>query len=223
MIRITSLRLKISLSILIVALLPFLSLSILFYFQAKQSTSALLTESMAELSYNVGVEIERTIFNAKRHIKSLAENPIIKSSHVGNEEKLREMHKIQNFYQLFEDITLVNSEGIVTASTEYDYRGEWKYLKWFQRSIKGEFVISPVHAVLAPFRTVITATAPIYGEDGRVYAVIGGQINMKEIWDITDRVKIGKTGFVFLIDKEGNLIASPYKHKHLYKLKPDRL
>ncbi|MGA1824724.1 MAG: cache domain-containing protein, partial [bacterium] len=223
MIHFRSLRFKISLSIFIVALLPFLSLSLIFYVQAKQSTKDLLENSMGELSHEVGIEIERTIFNAKRHIKALSENPIIKSTRVENEEKLREMHKIQNFFHLFEDIILVNSEGIVIASTEYDYQGDWKSEKWFQQSVKGECVISPVHAIPSPFRTVITATAPLYGEDGKVYAVIGGQINMKEIWDITDRVKIGKTGFVFLIDNEGNLIASPYKYKHLNPLKSDSL
>jgi len=66
-------------------------------------------------------------------------------------------------------------------------------------------------------------TAPVTGPDGQIIAVVAGQINMGEIWKITDRVRIDKTGFVFLVNKEGNFIAYPHKDKILSKLNPPML
>ncbi|MGA1867421.1 MAG: response regulator [bacterium] len=218
MIRIRSLRVKISLSFLIVALLPLLGISALFYFQAKKTTDLLLKESMANLSYEVGIEVQRTIVDATTHIKALAENPALRSFSVPHEERLREMHKIQDFFQVFEDIALVDSEGIVIASTAYGFQGEWANMEWFQQSLEGEIVLSLVFALLSPFRTVINISAPVIGKEGEICSVLCGKMNMEKIHDITDRVRIGKTGHIFLIDQEGTLIASPSKYKHLYKL-----
>ena len=166
-----TLGLKISLFFLIVALLPFIAISTLFYFQVRQNTSNVIRESLANLSSEIGIEIEKTIFSAHTHIKSLAESPTIKSGQATIEEKLFEMQKVHNFYNVFDDITLINWEGVVLASTTYDYRGRWKYKDCFQRAISGEAVVSSVHVILHPFRLVIIVSAPIIGKDGVIYAV----------------------------------------------------
>ena len=218
-----TLGLKIGLFFLIVALLPFVGISALSYFQTKHSTGNVIRENLANLSFEIGIDIERTIFSAHTHIKSLAENPIIKSEHAPIEEKLLEMRKMHNLYKVFEDVTLVNPEGLVMASTTYDYRGEWRFKEWFKRAGRGEAAVSPVHAILYPFRLIIIVTTPVVGEDDAVYAVLAGRVNLERIWEITDRVKIGKTGFVFITDKNGNIIATPDKDQLLYKLEPEGL
>ena len=183
----------------------------------------MLSENLSNLSSEVGVAVERTLFSACSHTKALAENPIIKSGETTTEEKLYEMQKVQDFYRLFEDITLVNPEGVVLVSTTYQYWGEWKYKEWFQRARAGERTISSAHAILYPFELVVIVAVPIVGKDGAVKAVLAGQVNMEKVWEITDKVKIGKTGFIFVIDKAGNLIAFPDKKRLLCKLGPRSL
>ena len=215
-----TLRLKITLYFLIVALLPFASISILTYLQAGQSISDSVEENLSNLSHEIGNEVERTVFSAYTNIKSLSQNPIVQSESVNVKDKLREMRKVQDYYKVFEDITLVDPDGVVLGSTMYDYRGEWGAKSWFKEAKAGKVVVSPVHAILSPFRLVVIVTAPVIDKNGTVIAVIGGQVNMDRIWGITDRVKLGRTGFVFLTDREGNLIACPDKNKLLYKLTP---
>jgi signal transduction histidine kinase/ActR/RegA family two-component response regulator len=218
-----TLGLKITLFFLIVSLLPFTIVSALSYFQARQSTAVMLKEHLSNLASEVGVAVERTIFSAYTHIEALAENSIIKSEQTKIKDKLLEIQKIHNLYKVYDDITLVNLKGVVLASTTYDFRGDWKYKEWFQQSKTGDLVISPVHAMLYPFRLVIICTAPVMGKDGAVKAVLAGRVNMQRVWEITDRVEIGRTGFVFVTDKKGNLIAHPDKSKLLYKLTPESL
>lgn len=218
-----TLAFKITLSLLVVALLPFVSISIPFYFQVKQKIAQIAEENLSNLASEIGIEIEKTIFTAHTHIKSLAGNPTIGSEQVKIKEKLLEMQKVSNLYKVFEDITLLNTKGVVLASTTYDYRGDWRKKEWFLKAKGGEVVISPVHAVLRPFRLVLVTTAPVRGKDGSVIGVLAGRINMERVWEITDRVKVGKTGIVFVTDRQGNFIASPHKDELLYKVEPEGL
>jgi len=218
-----SLGLKIVLFFLIVALLPFVVISFLTNLQVRQNTRSILEENLSTLTSEIGTEIERTIFFCYTQVGSLAESNTLKSDEVSVEEKLLKMKRIQDFYKTFEDITLVNLDGVVLASTDYNFRGKWRHKEWFKQAKRGERVVSPVHAILNPFKLVLIYTAPVIGENGRVKAVLASQVNMQRIWEITDRVKIGKTGFVFIIDKKGNLIAFPDKEKLLRKITPNAL
>ncbi|MFC2140659.1 cache domain-containing protein, partial [Candidatus Auribacterota bacterium] len=214
---------KIILFFLLVALFPFMGLSLLFYLQAKENISNIAKENLSNLSHQLGIEVEKTIFSAYTNIKSLAENPILKSDKTSIQEKLTEMKKVHNLYKVFEDITLVNLDGIVLTSTTFDYRGDWKYKHWFKQALKGESIVSPVHPILRPFRLIIAATTPILSEGDKITTVLAGRINMTKIWEITDRVKVGKSGFVFLTNKEGTLLAYPHKDELRNPLKPERL
>ncbi len=218
-----SLGLQIAIAFLLVGLLPFGGLAVLSRQQVKVSTQNMLRESMSLLTKEIGVEIERTVFSAYTHVQSLAQHPVIVSPTATLEEKLAEMRKIQQFYGIFEDITLVNPDGVVLGSMNYQYRGEWKTKQWFQQAKEGKATVSPVHVVPSPFKLVFVVTAPVFSPDGKLQAVIGGQVNMKSIWEITDHVHVGQTGRVMLLDKSGNIIAGPDKDLLLEKFDPPSL
>ncbi len=214
------LGLKIGLSFLGVALLLLLSMAGVAFFQAKKAADEIVKESISDLASDIGQEVERNVENAGRNIRLLAANPVIRSEHNTADEKLQEMRRIHEYYRIFRDITLLNPEGVVLTSITYDYQGEWKSKEWFQRALAGETVISPVHALLQPFRLVMIVTAPVRGEDGGIKWVLAGQINMERIWEITDGIKLNETGFLFLTDRFGNLVAFPDKQQLLRRL-PD--
>ncbi len=212
---------KIILSLLLVAVIPSVFISMVSYFQAKRSISAIVEDSLSLLSTEIGIEVEETVFTVSAHIKSLAENPVIKSKQISVDNKLFEMQKIQDFYKIFEDITLINADdGVPVTSTTYNYRGEWRTKPWFEEAMTGRVAVSPPHTLARPFKMVIVVTAPVFDESGKVDSVLAGQVNMTEIWKITDRLKLGKTGFVFLLDRSGNIIAFPDREKLFQKLEP---
>ena len=45
------------------------------------------------------------------------------------------------------------------------------------------------------------------GRDGA--GVTAVEVNLKFIWEVIQKIKIGKTGFAYVIDKDGNLVAHP--------------
>lgn len=101
-------------------------------------------------------------------------------------------------------------------STAYNYRGVWRTKKWFQEAIKGNVYISDAHVILDPYKIVIAIAFPLKDDRGNVQAAIVGQLNMEQIWKITDNVVIGKDGFVALINSQSQFIAHPGR-KNLFQ------
>ncbi len=218
-----SLGAQIALAFLVVSLAPFAGFFLFSYAQVKEGTTHAVQQNLSLLVSQVGTEVERTVATAARHVKALAANPVLTSAQAGIEEKLTEMSKIQSLYGVFDDITLVDLDGVVLASTTYQYRGEWKKKDWFLRAKAGEVTVSPAHVIAKPFKLVLVVTAPVIASDGAIRAVLGGQVDMQVIWNITDQVRLGSTGHVVIVDKAANVLAHPNKELLLEKLQPDAL
>ena len=217
---IKSLGFKITVYFVLIGVIPFVLLAGLIYFKIRVDIRSLLESHMDALVLQVGNTVDRTISNAYSYIETLAGNSVIKSQHKSSEEKLAEIQKVQDFYKLFEDITLLNKDGVVLASTAYNYRGEWRFKESFQAAKSGKTFISSVYAVAAPFRIVFTITSPILDENGLVEAVIAGQVNIDVIRSLVDSVQIGKTGRVLIIDKAGNYLVYRMADLLLQKMYP---
>jgi signal transduction histidine kinase/CheY-like chemotaxis protein len=71
--------------------------------------------------------------------------------------------------------------------------------------MKGKVYFGPVDFVRdsEPYTTLALAGA----ESG--YGVIVARVNLKFIWDVVSRIRVGKRGRAYVIDKQGRLIADP--------------
>lgn len=214
-----SIGFKISLSFLIMALLPFLGILIFTTYYTRKNLNEIITTNLSHFERRINLTIREAYVN----LISLANYSVMKDPSSPINKKLQEIKRFEYYHKIFEDITLLNLNGVVLASTSYEYRGEWANKRWFEQARDGIPFISPVHAILYPFRLVLIITIPIKDKRGSVHTVLTGQINMENIWEITDRIGIGKTGFVFIIDAYGNVLAHRDKEKLLYKIFPHDL
>ena len=75
----------------------------------------------------------------------------------------------------------------------------------FIEAMKGKTYFGPVDFVREsePYMTIAVA-----GED-RDYGVIIARVNLKFIWDVVSRIRVGHRGRAYVIDKQGRLIADP--------------
>lgn len=207
---------KIPLIFSLVGILPlFIGITYLF----KNSENYIQSEvgnNLEVLVKNTKNEIHRLMESCVADIKILAESEIMRNPNISANKKLSEMKKIQEYYRRFEDITLIDTNGKVLVSTAYNYRGVWKTKRWFQEAKKGNVYISDAHIIIDPYKIVLAVTFPLKDNKGNVQSVIAGQLNMDQIWKITDNVVIGKTGLVALINRQGQFIAHPSK-ENLFK------
>ncbi len=200
----------------VVGILP-LFISITYFFKDSEKHIKNEVENNLEvLVQNTKNEICRLLENCVTDIKILAESEIMRNPNIPAGKKLLEMKKTQEYYYRFEDITLINTKGKVLVSTAYNYRGVWKTKRWFLEAIKGKGYISDAHIILDPFKIVVAIAFPLKDDKGNVQAAIVGQLNINQIWKITDNVVIGKNGFVALVDRQNRFIAH-HRRENLFK------
>ncbi len=210
-----ALRKKIIFLFLFFGLLPFVIAFFLTIVQIQKSLKETRGSSLISLSSEVMGSVEKTVQSIYADVELLSANPLIRSNQVGNEEKLLELRKIQDFYGIFEDITLIDLDGNVIISTTYQYRGDWKNKQWYQEVKQGKSSMSPAHIILGPYKVILSTAAPVKNEEGKIIAVMAGQVNMEKIWETTDKIKVEEKGFAFIVNKEGRFVAYPEKEKIL--------
>ena len=148
----------------------------------------------------------------------LSQNPIIKSEEATPYDKLIEMKKIQSLFGTFQYIALVNTDGNAIISTDSTYHGEWAANDLFQSAVRGVPSMSDTTSSLNPHSIVIQIASPVIDSGSAIKSVLIANLNMEYIWQIIDRVKVGDTGYVCLIDKSGEIIAGPDKAQLFTKI-----
>lgn len=78
----------------------------------------------------------------------------------------------------------------------------------FLEARKGQTFFSPVYFVQKsePYMTIAVPIEPLVGE---TIGVLIAQVNLKYIWDVISRIKVGEAGYAYVVSGEGDLIAHP--------------
>lgn len=80
---------------------------------------------------------------------------------------------------------------------------------WYKTAVeKGKTTFSRPYVDLTTMSLVTALVSPMY-ENGKLSGVISADIILDTLNDIIGNVKVGKTGYSFIIDKDGTLIVYP--------------
>ncbi|MFH1101766.1 MAG: ATP-binding protein [Methanobacteriota archaeon] len=170
------------------------------------------------IAIEISGEIERLVKNTRDGIVILANNPILRSKNATTSEKLKQLMATQNYLNIYDDITLLDTEGNVITSTTYNYRGEWRTNEWYIQALNGSVVVSDAHIILNPYKAILLFLSPVITENDEIIGVVAGQFDIRQIWDILDSVTIGRTGFIQLINDNHKILSHPNKDKIFDKL-----
>jgi len=128
----------------------------------------------------------------------------------------RVINKIKISNPLFQKIFILDQTGLAVVTTSFgeelkDYSKE----AFFTTAMAGNRFYSPLYFTPSRYPAMSIALPVI--KYNTVEGVLVGEIDLKNIWAIVDSIKVGKTGFAFLISSDGLLIAHPDKQKVLKK------
>ncbi len=70
-----------------------------------------------------------------------------------------------------------------------------------------ERTISPVYMDSATSEPIVIMTCPVVSASGQFRGTLIAELNLKSMWEIVDRLKVGETGYVYVSDRNGNLLA----------------
>jgi methyl-accepting chemotaxis protein len=118
----------------------------------------------------------------------------------------------------FSSITLTNKNGIIFASSE---SGKFKGLNlagrdYLDKAFKGTPNVGSVVISRAHGRVICTAASPIYSSTGKeITGAVVIAMELKLLTDIIDKIKIGKTGYAYIVDKNNLYVTHPVKENIL--------
>ncbi len=148
----------------------------------------------------------------EENLRVLASNPVLRSPDASSEELLEQLTS----FTVFEDVTMLDPAGNVIESATYSFSGNWRANAVFREAREGRPGISDVRYLPDLDKYVVEFAAPVIDGDETV-AVVVGRMNMERVWKLLGAVKIGESGFIVALDRNGNFIAHPDKELVLTK------
>lgn len=89
----------------------------------------------------------------------------------------------------------------------------------FQAAHGGARYVGPVYLSESDLPALDMAV-PIVDQRGTIIAVLRAEIDLSTMWEVVNTPLVGETGYVYIVDKDGNLLA--YRDRDLPRLKNSR-
>jgi signal transduction histidine kinase len=176
-----------------------------------------LTENTVQsYIFDRNLEIARS---AKKEIELFIEKPLTILGTISLSRDILEMerftqsrviNKLLQEYQIFKKIFILDRSGIAVVTTSFgeefkDYSQE----QYFNITMHADTFFSEID--FTPSRFPVMQIALPIKKYSTVDGILVGEIDLQFIWDLVDKIKIGKTGYAFLISSNGTVIAHPDK------------
>ena len=113
----------------------------------------------------------------------------------------------------FQQFALFTSRGMqvtkisrVSSTLSHQFISLWSGDILDQTS-KGQQFISPVYFDDATSEPLVSIAIPVKDDFGDFQGTLIAEVDLKFMWDLVDQLKVGNTGYAYVVDNQGNLIA----------------
>ncbi|MBN2393470.1 MAG: GAF domain-containing protein [Anaerolineae bacterium] len=72
---------------------------------------------------------------------------------------------------------------------------------------QGQRYISPIYIEQITNEPLVTLAVPVTDALRDFQGVLAAEVNLKFMWDLVDRLEVGETGWAYVVDRQGTLIA----------------
>jgi len=173
---------------------------------ASKSTSQALTDEAEHALQLFALQGERLISHkleaVKREVDGVAARNVIRSQDPAKQMPALEAEVKRLGYQQM---------GIVSQDWQAHYpdgsTADLKGREYLEKAFAGETNVSTVLISKVTGKPVLMAAAPIKSEDGSAAQVLIARLDAITLTQVTDSIKYGETGYSFIVDQEGKIMA----------------
>ena len=186
------------------ALIPLVLFGIFSIMASRASTYQSVSDGNLNVAKRAADQIELYVQNATHILKGIAEN--ISRTHL---EPWQKETIIKNYvinFEQFHEINLTDGNGVQVATTDLGTElADRSQNPAVAIPMKGEVYQSGVYISdqLVPMMTISLPIIRLNEVDGAVVGII----DLIDMWNLVDSIRIGREGFAFVIAKDGMLIA----------------
>jgi methyl-accepting chemotaxis protein len=211
---VTSLRLRLMVILVLFALFPIFIISSVNVYRTIAEKEATIVENNVVITSQLGDQIGRLLDDSQASLVTTATtigasttNQILDVAAI--KTAIVEMKK-QN--PQFELIIANDRTGMQIARTSGELRNQAGKPS-FVESLQGILYFSNVYISVSTQSPCITIATPIRNRAGMIIGTMSADVSLNAIQDIVNSARIGNTGYIDIVDKQGVLIANPNKER----------
>lgn len=211
MFNLKSLKAKIILPVLLVAVIGLSSISAAGYFIADRIIRQNIEEVSESIANKVATHIDSHLEEWMKELEILASDGEIASMDFQVFHTYLTQRK--NIFSDFEMFLLADLQGNFKATVGND--GNISDRAYFKEALKGSPVVSEPVLSRATGKPIIVVAAPVRNASGAIVGVTAGTVELSSLTQIINEEKHGETGYAFMLDKQSMIIAHPAADKIL--------
>lgn len=211
------LRNKIFLAMTLVGVAPFLVLGIIALYNLDKSHESDVKSIEENIINQKKEEIQSYIEAIQSTFQLRVSFEQVGDIEISNQKFL--LKQLMEEMPALEEVSFINIDGAETAKFSRSFGGEatdeylrdQSNLQKFAQARIGNDYISPVYFTLSG--PMITIASPVLNKNGIVVSILTGEIYVSELQKIVGKTHIGETGYLYLVDENGFLIAHSEQNK----------
>ena len=190
------------------------------YYKSKQALTASANEQLTQLATSTVKFMDTWIKDRKLDIDTWSRQKLystaVQDTFVGKAARKAanvEMARLKEQYNYYEDINVADLDGNLVASSSPGIIGKVKVdqREYHQVAKGGKFFVSEVTISKTTGNPVFMMSAPIHKND-EIVGVFFGVIDLASFsTTYVDTIKVGKTGYAYIYNKDGIILAHPDK------------
>jgi signal transduction histidine kinase len=207
----TSLKTKLFLIFFVMDLSVILLLGFISYQSKKDALRRQTENSLSIIASELADKVDRYLADKYEDTRALALHYSLHGLKTTTSSQNAILAEYLKIYPYYEHISVINVEDIrkprKTGGKNYSNT-------WYLPALNGQVTSSDMYISPLTDKPTMSFAAPVYDTQGKLVSIITTNLKLEYIWDMLDAVAkenkaSGRTGYAFLLNRDGLLIAHP--------------
>ncbi len=209
-----TLRKKFLIPSIILVTLAMLISALISYNSAKSALTHAVEDSVSQIARSTADNLGSWISQNRIAVETWAQSGIVTQIHTGStpiNEANQELLRLRQNYSTYELIAVTDAAGNLIASSDPATVGKITIADrpYFKEAMQGQTAISDAILSKSSGNQIYVIAAPIKLQ-GKINGILLATINLKSFSkEYIDPIKIGETGYAYLISRDGLMLAHP--------------
>jgi signal transduction histidine kinase len=185
-----------------------------FRFQEARQNLEVVHRQMAELA---ALRIRNYIEDVARAVHLAAQPRNVIGGRVGD-DYITDLRNLLKNVPAIRNVVALDTDGHEElrlsriARSVRDAGADHSSMAYFTAARTGETYFGPVIFPPNSFEPRIVIATPIEPFVGEVIGVLAAEVNVRYVWDVVQEIQVGESGYAYVVDGTGSLVAHPDLH-----------